>query len=189
MADITLGLLDAHKIPWEVVERWGGPIWTGERFMFEQESYGDLGRFHEFMHYCVADEWQLTLPDFGLGRNSNGAWDWRSSVWPSSAHDWGNVRFESSWSDEDRVEREDAGIQEAYAIWAMGLYLLLNPEASEAITLTMDDFGAWSKTGLQWTEKHNREIVDLVVDPIGIENKDVAVACLEHYRGKFDGEN
>lgn len=179
----TLDLCDDLEIPWERVTDWHGPIWTGERFIFEDDrTYGDVAYFHELCHWFVADEWQLECPDFGLGKNNNGYGLWGSSKWPMPDDEFSRSRVflddvgtHLSWSIEDRVLRGDAAEQEALAVYAMALYAVLNPDQHEDVDCVMDDFGAWQPPNrhdpFPWTTERNHEIVDLIapcldIDPI-----------------------
>src|SRR5689334_10837744 len=115
----TLDLLDRIGLPWELAPNWVGPVWNGERFTFDPgDSYGEIGQFHELMHWVVADDIQRKQPDFGLGMNVGSIPGWRSSTWRDSPKDFDGER---SWSDEIRVSRADSAIKESYAVWGMGL--------------------------------------------------------------------
>jgi len=128
-----------------VVEKYNGPVWDGERFIFEESGYADIGYFHEFCHWCVAAKWQREMPDFALGRNVNGSLNaWGSSRFPLTPDESLATRCdgEPSWSDERRVSRTAGGHQELLSVLAMGLYDLVFPEA-DGLADVLGDFGFW----------------------------------------------
>lgn len=181
----TLDLCDDFGILWEQVDTWHGPIWTGDRFIFAEDSYGDIGAFHELCHYMVAADWQIKCPDFGLGRNQNSYGDWTSYLWPvSDAGGYDHASGYMSWCGEDRVTNQEGGYQETLAVCAMGLYAILNPDEQSQVVGTMSDFGAWQPPNTKydpWTAEMNHEIVDLIAPCLDIDPK-LAFEKMEYYR-------
>lgn len=71
----SLRLYDRLGVPYVLHSNgWHGPLWTGHCMMLDMDdSYGDVGFFHELSHWVEASEKQRTCPDFALGQQINAA--------------------------------------------------------------------------------------------------------------------
>lgn len=169
---VTTSLLKKLGIPYKFVGRITGPIWDGQQFTFKlSDTYGDIGRFHELMHYLVADEWQLREPDFGLGINADA--DITSADRYADEEDpWEDAGCLGSWGDEQRVTATDAGRQEGLSTYAMAIYSLLEPKSYAEVRRVLYAFSAWSPED-PWSIEDNKLIAATVSVPLGLDYRKV----------------
>lgn len=162
-------------IGWEVAKEWSGPVWTGDHFVFGGGTHRETWQFHEFMHWVMASEEERTYPDFGLGKNVEARDEWSSSRWrhkPVRRKDCGTT---PSWSDEPRLTLYDSARRESLAVWAVGLFSLIYPDARGDTESTLVEFSAYEENPFKWEPKHNLEIAIRAEPYLGL---DVAVASM-----------